>query len=392
MSDFVQAEPKLPKMELKLMLAPKSGLVQLEQTPDFDSMYREYWYASGTNQTMTRELEDIASKAVKYGKPSEGDLWVDIGCNDGTLLSFVPKHMQRVGFDPAKNGYKEKSQAHADIIIEDYFTQKSLAKAVGTKKAKIITSIAMFYDLEDPNKFVSDIKRSLDKNGLWIIQMSYTPLMIEQLAFDNICHEHLEYYTLSSLKYLLDRHNMQIVDCELNDVNGGSFRISVRHSTATPLTYATAPYRDVAHMRVESLLAYEKKLDVNKKSYYLNFFRNISSLKKQTVAFIRKEKAKGKSIWGYGASTKGNTLLQWFGLNETHIDAIAERQGRKVGLKTAGSNIPIASEEDMRAAKPDYVLVLPWHFIAEFVQREHEYLKNGGAFIVPCPTFEVIRK
>jgi hypothetical protein len=221
--------------------------------------------------------------------------------------------------------------------------------------------------------------------------MSYTPLMIEQLAFDNICHEHLEYYTLSSLKYLLDRHNMQIVDCELNDVNGGSFRISIRHAKATPHTYATAPYRDVARMRVQSLLTYEHKLGVNKKSYYMSFFKKISALKKQTVDFIRKEKAKGKRIWGYGASTKGNTLLQWFGLNETHLDAIAERQGRKVGLKTAGSNIPIASEDDMRAAKPDYVLILPWHFIAEFVQREESYLANGGSFIVPCPKFEVIR-
>jgi hypothetical protein len=395
MSDFIGANesPKLPKLEMKMMLAPKSGLVQLETTPDFDSMYRQYWYASGTNETMTLELKDIAEKIQKLIKPTAGDIHVDIGCNDGTLLSFINRDMVRIGFDPAKNGYKEQSIKHANCIIEDYFSYENFVRAgYEGKKAKTLTSIAMFYDLEDPHAFVQDVKKVLDKQGLWIIQMSYTPLMLQQLAFDNICHEHLEYYSLHSLKYLLDQNDFEIVDCELNDVNGGSFRIYIRNKDADPTLFATAPYRDVAKFRVESIMAEERRLKVNEPEIYMEFFRKVSELKQQTMDFIRTEKAKGKKIWGYGASTKGNTLLQWFGLDNTLIDAIAERQPRKFGLKTAGSNIPIKSEEEMRAAKPDYVLVLPWHFIAEFVRREQKFLEEGGAFIVPCPKFEIIRK
>lgn len=378
-------------VEMKLCLAPKSGLVQLAHTAPSDEMYRRYWYRSGTTETMKRELENIAKKAQQLMKPKPGDLFLDIGCNDGTLLSYVDKKLKRIGFDPALNTYMEKqSRKHADKVVVDYFTGASFKKAARGKKAKIITSIAMFYDLEDPNEFVSDIGKSLDDDGLWIIQMSYLPLMLEQLAFDNICHEHLEYYSLSSLKYLLDRHDLNIVDVEMNDINGGSFRIYIRKNKAAPELFATAPYRDVAAMRVEQMLAHEDTLGLKDPATYMKFFRQMKLLKKQAVDFIRREKAKGKSIWGYGASTKGNTLLQWFGLDHTHIDAIAERSDIKYGHKTVGTHILIVSEEEARKAKPDYLLVLPWHFIHEFTEREKDYLKKGGKFIVPCPAFEII--
>lgn len=392
MSDFIpaDAEPRLPRTPLNLMLAPESGLVQLEHTPSFDDMYRHYWYRSGTNATMTAELEDIARKAQRLGRMKEGDYFIDIGCNDGTLLSFIDKGIKRIGFDPAKNGYSESSRKHADEIIEDYFTHSAFSEKYPGKKAKGITSIAMFYDLEDPNSFVQDIKKCLHDDGLWILQMSYTPLMLEQLAFDNICHEHLEYYNLQSIMFLMARNGMEVVDCELNDVNGGSFRVYVRHAEARPQGFATAPYRDVARFRISSLLSREKELGLDKPAAYLDFFNKIEKLREETVRFIREKRAEGKKVWAYGASTKGNTLLQWFGLNADDIEGIAERQPSKFGLKTAGTNIPIFSEDQMRAAKPDFVLVLPWHFISEFVERESEYLKSGGSFIVPCPRFEVI--
>jgi hypothetical protein len=343
---------------------------------------------------MKKELEAIAARARELARPAAGDVWVDIGCNDGTLLSFVPKEVTRVGFDPANNTFMEaESRKHADEIVVDYFTfdnYKKTATGAAGKRAKVVTSIAMFYDLEDPNKFVDDVKNVLDDEGLWIIQMSYLPLMLEQLAFDNICHEHLEYYSLESLKYLLDRHGMQIVDCEMNDVNGGSYRIYIRKNTATPQKFATAPYRDVATMRVQQMLAYEATLNLKDPKTYENFFNKIQKLRDETVAFIKAEKAKGKSVWGYGASTKGNTLLQWYGLDKNLIDGIAERMEIKYGHTTVGTEIPITSEDDMRKAKPDYLLVLPWHFIYEFTQREQEYLKSGGKFILPCPRFEVI--
>ncbi|MEK7101797.1 MAG: methyltransferase domain-containing protein [Patescibacteria group bacterium] len=391
LSDFIEHKetPKYEPVELALAVAPKSGLVQLQHTVPGDVMYRKYWYKSGTNATMTNELMGIAKKAQEVMNLKKGDVFLDIGCNDGTLFRFVDPEIIRIGFDP--NDFKKESSQYADLIINNYFNHKEYRKTKhGHKKAKVITSIAMFYDLEDPGSFVNDIRKTLDKNGLWIIQMSYLPLMLKQLAFDNICHEHLEYYSLESLQYLLQRHKLQIVDCELNDINGGSFRIYIRHDNANPATFATAPYRDVAHMSVDSILGYEKSLQLNKKKIYKDFWEEINALKKQTVAFIKKEKRKGKVIWGYGASTKGNTLLQWFGLDNTLIDAIAERSEAKFGLKTAGTNIPIKSEADMRKAKPDYLLVLPWHFIDEFKKREQHFLKSGGKLIVPCPRFEII--
>mgnify|MGYP003873885419 CR=1 FL=1 len=391
LSDFIEQNenPKYEPVEMKICLAPRSGLVQLAHTVPGDIMYKKYWYKSGTNATMANELMEIAEKAQKIIQLKPQDIFLDIGCNDGTLLKFVGKNFIRIGFDP--NDFSAESSVHANLIVNNYFSWKEFQKTTyKDKKVKIITSIAMFYDLDNPHDFVQDVKKTLDKNGLWIIQMSYLPLMLKQLAFDNICHEHLTYYSLEALKYLLDSNGMDIVDCELNDINGGSFRIYIRNKDADPTTFATAPYRDVARMRVESILEYEKTLNLRKKSTYLKFYKDIQVLKKQTVDFIKKERARGKKIWGYGASTKGNTLLQWFGLDETLIDAIAERSPAKFGLKTAGSNIPIKSEEEMRKAKPDYLLVLPWHFINEFKKREQKFLESGGKFIVPCPQFEII--
>ena len=392
-SDFIvrNTKPRTPKAGLGLAIAPKSGLVQLTKTVPSDIMYRHYWYLSGTNEKMRRELQMIARAASRLTQLEKGDVWIDIGCNDGTLLSFLDKEIIRVGYDPAKNEHVEKARASASLFINDYFNARSFRNSpYGKKNAKVITSIAMFYDLEDPHSFVKDIKDALDTNGLWIIQMSYLPLMLKQRAFDNICHEHLAYYSLTSLKYLLDAHGLHIVDCGLNDVNGGSFRIYIRNEDADPTTFASAPYRDVAAYRVASILSYEKTLKLNEQKTYEDFYQQARNLKEQTRSFIETEKQRGKKIWGYGASTKGNTLLQWFGLDSTHLDGIAERQPEKFGLQTVGSTIPIYAEEDMREACPDYLLVLPWHFIENFVRREQDFLKRGGKFIVPCPRFEVI--
>jgi len=392
MSDFIKkkSNPKLGRVPLNLCLAPKSGLVQLSHTPPFDEMYRKYWYRSGTNKTMTEELRNIADSATKLIKPQKGDVWVDIASNDGTLLSFVDKNIYKVGFDPSDIAKKEGSKK-LNYFVNNYFNIEDYKKGPrGRDKAKVVTSIAMFYDLENPHEFVKEVKEVLEDDGLWVAQMSYLPLMLEQLAFDNICHEHLEYYSLTSLKYLLDQHGLEIVDTELNDINGGSFRVYIMKNEADKTKFASAPYRDVANFRIMSILNYEKKLKLNSVETYKKFFKKISGLREKTVDFIKKEKAKGKIIWGYGASTKGNTLLQWYGLNNDLIDGIAERSPAKYGLKTAGTNIPIESEEKMRKAKPDYLLVLPWHFISEFVEREKDFLRSGGKFILPCPNFEVI--
>jgi NDP-4-keto-2,6-dideoxyhexose 3-C-methyltransferase len=391
-SDFIKNDekPRGEKIELKLLLTD-DGAVRLEKLAPLDTMYGKYWYRSGTNLSMREELKNIVDSILKVKKLKENDIWLDIASNDGTLLSFVPKEMIRIGIDPADESYKNEAEKHSDIIVQDYFTANDFKSTkYGHLKTKVITSISMFYDLEKPEKFIKDIYEILDDDGLWVLQLSYTPLMLEQVAFDNLCHEHCYYYSFFNLKSLLERNGFQIVDCQLNDTNGGSFRVYAMKQQANVRTFATQPHRDVCRFRINSLLAYENTLQLDSIDTWKNFFNRINSLKEQTVAFIKKAKNDGKRIYGYGASTKGNTLLQYFGLDHTLIDAIAERSVYKFGLKTVGTNIPIISEDEMRKANPDYLLVLPWHFINEFYNREIDYLSRGGKLIVPCPTFEII--
>ena len=394
-SDFinVDTDARAGKHDMTLVIDERYGAARLEKCTPIHSMFGKYWYRSGINQTMRTELKGIVDSVTSVQKLEEGDLWLDIACNDGTLLSFVPDGIKKLGIDPAEDSFKEESSKIADDIVQDFFTLENYKKSkFKNKKAKVVTCIAMFYDLDEPVDFLKDVSKVMDDDGLFVIQMSYTPLMIKQLAFDNICHEHVYYWGLASMEKLLKKAGLKIVDCQVNDVNGGSFRIYIKKKKSTLTSFATAPYRDVCNVRVESLLKWEKGLKLDKEEIWLDFFNRIEALKKETVDFIKAEKAKGKIICGYGASTKGNTLLQYFGLDNTLIDAIAERSPYKFGLKSIGTNIPILSEEDVRAMNPDYMLVLPWHFIAEFVKREDEFLSKGGKFIVPCPTFEIIGK
>lgn len=392
-SDFVMNDesPRGDKIELKMVLEESTGAVRLEKCAPLDSMYGRYWYRSGINHSMTKELSGIVANILELVKLKENDLWIDIACNDGTLLSYLPKKLIRIGIDPVDDSFKKESEKHADLIIQDYFSYECFSRSrFGGTKAKVITSIAMFYDLENPSEFIGDIDKILDDDGLWVLQLSYTPLMIKQMAFDNICHEHIYYYSLFNMRNLLEDKGFKIIDCQLNDINGGSFRIYVMKERGDLSKFSTQPHRDVCQFRVNSILEYEKSLKLNSVETWHKFYEDINNLRDRTVNFIREEKAKGKIIWGYGASTKGNTLLQYFGLDNTLIDGIAERSVYKWGLKTVGTNIPIFSEDDMRKANPDYLLVLPWHFISEFKEREYDFLRKGGKFIVPCPEFEII--
>jgi len=300
----------------------------------------------------------------------------------------------RIGIDPADDTFKNESEGHADAIVQDYFSESAYkSQKFGNLKAKVVTCIAMFYDLDNPNPFLQDVYKIMDDGGLFVLQLSYTPLMIHQVAFDNICHEHIYYYTLNSMKDLLELNGFRIMDCQLNDVNGGSFRLYVVKDKFKDENFSTQPYRDVCYFRVESLLKHEYiegHKGLNQVDTWMRFYNKIQQLKLDVVDFVREEKSKGKTIWGYGASTKGNTLLQYFGLDNTLIDGMAERSHYKWGLKTVGTNIPIVSEDEMRKSKPDYLLILPWHFISSFKEREREFLSNGGKFIVPCPQFKII--
>lgn len=393
-SDFISDEqiPRAGKFDLSICIDKRYGAARLVNTTPTNVMFGKYWYRSGANATMQRELQDIVESILKVHPVKDNDVWIDIGCNDGTLLSFVPEEIFRIGVDPADGSFVEKSKEFANAIVQDYFSYKNIKhiRPFKQKRAKVITAIAMFYDLENPEIFLDNIYKSLDDDGLFVVQMSYTPLMIEQLAFDNICHEHVYYWALSSMQKLLKKSHFKIVACHLNDTNGGSFRLFIKKANASVNTFATQAYRDVCQLQINALLHYEKKMKIDEEQVWKDFFNRIENLRHKTVSFIKEEKAKGKIICGYGASTKGNTLLQYFGIDHTMIDAIAERSPYKYGLKTVGTNIPIKSEQEVRNMNPDYMLVLPWHFINEFKTREHEYLSSGGKFIVPCPKFEII--
>jgi SAM-dependent methyltransferase len=394
-SDFIKQdeEARAGKHDLTLIIDERYGAARLEKCTPIHSMFGKYWYRSGVNSTMKKELFDIVENIKKVQRLEKDDLWLDIACNDGTLLSYVGQHINKLGIDPAEDSFAVESRLVADDIIQDYFTLESFNRSkFKSKKAKVITCIAMFYDLDEPIDFLNDVKEVLDDDGLFVIQMSYTPLMIKQLAFDNICHEHVYYWSLNSLEKLLIEAGLGVVDCQLNDVNGGSFRVYIKKGYSDITKFATRPYRDVCDVRIESIRKWEQTQYLDSTKTWLDFYQGIENLKKQTVDFIKEEKSKGKTICGYGASTKGNTLLQYFGLDNTLIDAIAERSPYKFGHKTIGTNIPILSEDDVRKMKPDYMLVLPWHFISEFTEREKEYLNGGGKFIVPCPKFEIIGK
>lgn len=390
MSDFALPgeDPRTGVGELKMMLCTESGLLQLDSIIPPEEMYGKYWYRSGTNDTMRQKLKNVADCCFDSIETTEGDVFLDIACNDGTMFEYVPDHMIKIGIDPADDSYAVESSQKADAIVQDFFSAEAYSRTKYAKlKPKIITTIAMFYDLDDPQPFAEDVYKILDNDGIWVLQLSYTPLMLKQLAFDNICHEHICYYSLSSIKYLMNHVGFDIVDCELNDVNGGSFRVYLMKKDSNKTKFRNQQERDVANFRVNSLLEYEKSLKLNDPQTYINFYHEICKLRDNTVSFINKEKSKGKTIAGYGASTKGNTLLQWYGLTNKHIDYIAERSSYKFGLETAGTKIPIITEADMRKDQPDYLLILPWHFINEFAAREIEYIKKGGKFIVPCPKF-----
>lgn len=391
-SDFLdphkdQTSDKLP---LELLLCNESsggcGLLQLKDTVSHESMYRNYWYRSGINQTMTNELIGIAKKVESLVDLKSGDFVIDIGANDGTLLrGYSTPGLNLTGFEPAKN-LGEYNRVGTTRIIDDFFNASSWVKVFSDKKSKAITAIAMFYDLEDPNAFIKDVASCLDSEGIFIIQMSYLPLMLSENAFDNICHEHLEYYSLLSLENLLKRHNLEVFDVELNDVNGGSFRVYIRHqSMGKSIRISEGAFERVKKMRDD-----EKNLGLQNRQIYDDFVKRIIDLKNKLVNFIKEEVSNGKKIYVYGASTKGNTLLQFYGLDNKLITAAAERNPAKWGKHTVGTNIPIISEEETRKQKPDYFLILPWHFLKEFREREKDFFEQGGKFIIPLPEFKII--
>lgn len=379
LSDFTDKPVKQTSFPLNIILCKKCSLVQLDYTTPAKYLYTErYGYRSGINQTMRDELNGIAKDALKRLKKKKGKIVViDIGANDGTLIQNYPKNVFKIAVEPIKKLAKEASKK-SDVVINDFFAYKPVQRKIKNQKADIITAISCFYDMEEPNIFVEDVVKLLKEDGILVIQQNYLVQMLKQNAFDNIVHEHLEYYSLLSLNNLLNKHGLEVFDVELRDLNGGSFKTYICFKGKRRITKA-----------VEKMIKHEKKLKLENKKIYLDFAKRIEKNRDKLINFIKKEVAKGKTIYLYGASTRGNTLLQYFKLNNKLIKYAVERNPEKWGKIITSVNIPIVSEEQARKEKPDYMLVLPWFFKKEFLKREKAYLKHGH-FIFPLPKLEVV--
>jgi len=358
------------------------GLLQMEHSVPSEILYSSYWYRSGTNQTMRDHLAGIARNALALVKKKQGAT-LDIGCNDGTLLKNYPKYWRRVGVDPSDIAREIKGGIQ---VVQDVFPSPELRRRFRKLKFDIITSIAMFYDLEDPVGFVRSIQEWLAPNGVWIVEMSYMPSMLQTNSYDTICHEHLEYYSLSVIENVLRRVGLKVIRAELNEINGGSILCYVTHAEYTVC-------QDGEWIAgIKKLRQYEFDLELDTDKPYKSFQDRINLHRDELVALLKRLKREGKRLHIYGASTKGNTILQWCNLDNRIIDYAAERNAHKYGAFTLGTDIPIISEAASRAMKPDYYLVLPWHFREEFMKREKGTLEQGTGFIFPLPTIEVIQK
>lgn len=374
-------EPDPPSAPLVLLFCHGCGLVQLRHNFELDELFRHhYGYRSGINATMTRHLGEIAQQASRLSDLKPGDVVLDVGSNDATLLKgYVVPGLRRIGLDPTIELFREHYPA--DIVAAaEYFSAASFQARAGEAQAKVVTSIAMFYDLPDPHAFVADIARVLDARGVWVFEQSYLPTMIASQSVDTICHEHLEYYCLSQITRLLSEHGLRVFDATLNDANGGSVRVCACH--------ADAPFPTEA--RVNAMLDSERKAGFLTMAPYIAFRSTALAVRDRLLGFIDQETARGRSIYAYGASTKGNSLLQFCQLTNRLIIAAADRNPAKWGRRTPASGIPILSEDEVRRRKPDFFLVLPWHFRDEFIARERDFLTAGGHFIFPLPRFSVV--
>jgi hypothetical protein len=372
-SDFRKDKSKPNKYPLVAVICDKCMLVQLTNDTPQEEMYHDnYGFKSGVSDSIKNDLKDIVMNALQYQhKPKK---WLDIASNDGTLLSFVPKEVYRVGVDPVRK-YCEEARPHADRILNKYFT----AEGHVPHCYEVITSISCFYDMPDPNKFVNDVEKVLAQKGIWVIQQNYLLPTMELGAIDNFCHEHLEYYTLLSLEPLLSSHGLEIIDLSTSMVNGGSIRTVVAHKGE----YSVQD-------RVEQQRADELEAGLDKVETYLEFpkaaVKNIQKLR--TV--VDNLKSAGKTVAILAASTRGATIWQAAGLDSKQIEYTVERNPEKVGKYFSAIGTKIISEAKARENKPDYMIIGPWFFKDEIVEREKEYLKQGGKLIIVLPKLEII--
>ncbi len=372
---------KISVGNLCLVFCTKCTLLQLSENFDQNEMYGlNYGYKSSLNPTMVSHLKAKANKLQDMANLLNGDAVVDIGSNDGTFLSFFNKKYKLIGVDPTISKFKKDYEKHI-IQIEDFFSGSVLSKHLVKRKAKLITSISMFYDLENPLSFAKEVYNNLDKEGLWHLEQSYMPSMIKNISYDTICHEHLEYYSLKSIKYILDRANFKIIDIQLNKVNGGSFSLTVAKKDSKKFHKSKL---------INWLLKKEEVFKFNNVNTIMSFAKDVYKHKKLFRDLILTLNKMGKKVIGYGASTKGNVILQFCKIDQKMLSHIVDINPDKRNKYTPGSKIKIINEKDLEKIKFDYMVVLPWHFRDFVINKEKNNSKKGCKLIFPLPDIEII--
>ena len=379
----LRTDPPVPIGRLELLWCPDSGLLQLATSFDPHQLYGDtYGYRSGLNRSMVDHLTTKAEYLRRLVGLSAGDLVLDIGSNDGTLLKAYPvSGLRKVGIDPTIAKFREFYPGDV-TVVPDFFSRDTFAAAVGAARAKVITSIAMFYDLEDPVAFAQAVFDCLADDGVWHFEQSYLPSMLRQNSYDTVCHEHVEYYSLTAVMGILERAGLEATNVVMNMVNGGSFAV-------TAAKVGRKGRREKPPV-VQWLLEQEKRIGLGTPRPFRDFEERVFEHRQSLRALILALVADGRKVIGYGASTKGNVILQFCGLTSKEIPCIADVNPDKFGRVTPGTLIPIVSEQEARAMKPDYFLVLPWHFKAGILQREAEFLASGGQMIFPMPEIEIV--
>jgi SAM-dependent methyltransferase len=370
-------EQDIPAGPVDLVQCEDCELVQMKQTYSLEEMYGDnYGYRSGLNATMVEHLKNNMTYIQNMTSLKPNDIILDIGSNDGTSLNFLAgKNYQLIGIDPSSDKFREFY--HSDInLVSDFFNEENFKKIFDDQKAKIVTSFSMFYDLEDPLQFVQHIFNILADDGVWLTEQSYLPSMLKTNSFDTICQEHLEYYSLKQIDWIAKKLGLKILDINLNDINGGSFQVLLAKSTSS---------FPAKHLKIEALRKNEELFF--RKDPFQEFISAVNQAKDDLIELLNRLKSENKKVFALGASTKGNVLLQYFGINTDLIQYVGEVNPNKFNCFTPGTKIPIISENKLLEMQPDYLLVLPWHFKDFFLTNKNF---KGIKLIFPLPGLQVI--
>ena len=377
---FLKKNLSAKKGPINVVMCKKCKLLQLGNNFNMRYLYGpDYGYQTGINATMTRHVGNIVKKLSRLAAIKKNDFVLDIASNDGTLLNFYNKNITTFGVDPLVKKFASNYKK-INYKISDFFSSKKVKEKALNKKFKIVTALSVFYDLRSPNKFLSDVEELLDKNGIFLLEFADLASIVKLNMFDTFCHEHLEYYSLRVIHKMCKKNNLRVFDIKTNNINGGSTQIFICKKNGKYLTN---------HPIIKKFSVSEKKLQLDKKTTFIKFFKRINEIKSRIKNFLEKEKKRKKTIHCYGASTKGNVLLQYFKINNQIIDCVAERNPKKYNLFTPGTKIKIVSEKISRAMSPDFYLVLPWHFKKEILKREKKAIKKGSKFIFPLPKMSI---